>query len=371
MEPSKVYFVDFHSTPTMNMYKKLRLLLQKAGIQQIDFNNKFVAIKIHFGEPGNLSYIRPNYAMRVVKDIKNLGGKPFLTDSNTLYSGRRSDALNHLDSAYENGFSPLSTGCHVIIADGLNGLDYKEIEVNGDYCKTVKIGAAIANADVIVSMNHFKGHEQTGFGGTLKNLGMGSASVMGKKEMHSSSMPLIEKESCTGCGICVKSCRYNAISLNKEQKATINKDNCVGCGQCIAVCQFGAAQVNWNVSPDELNCRIAEYSKGALIGKSHFHINFIVDVSPDCDCWGFNDVAIIPNIGIAASFDPVALDHACANLVNQAPANDGSRLTAKGPHKPDCDKFKSIHPHTNWKSCLEHAEKIGLGTMNYELIKVD
>ncbi|MDR1718794.1 MAG: DUF362 domain-containing protein [Dysgonamonadaceae bacterium] len=352
------------------MYKKLRMLLQKAGMQQIDFNKKFIAIKIHFGEPGNLSYIRPNYAMQVVKEIKKLGGNPFLTDSNTLYSGRRSNALDHLDSAYENGFSPFSTGCHVVIADGLNGMDFREIDIAGEYCKSPKIGSAIADADVVISMNHFKGHEQTGFGGAMKNLGMGSGSIMGKKEMHSSSTPLIDKDNCTGCGVCIKSCRHGALSLDEDRKATINEALCVGCGQCIASCQFDAAQVDWNSTPDELNCRIAEYAKAVLKDKSHFHINFIMDVSPDCDCWTSNDIPIVQDIGIAASFDPVALDHACVDLVNQAPVIAGSPFATKAAHHQEVDKFKIVHPHTNWRSCLEHAEKIGVGVMDYELITV-
>ncbi len=369
MNSSKVYFTDFSANPGKNIFKKLSLLLQQAGMQHLDFNKKFVAIKIHFGEPGNMAYLRPNFAFRLVKEIKKLGGKPFLTDANTLYSGRRSNALDHLEAAYENGYSPFSTGCHVIIADGINGMDYREIEINGEYCKTAKIGSAIADADIVISMNHFKGHEQTGFGGALKNLGMGSACVMGKKEMHSSSTPNIETENCTGCSICVKSCRHDAIHLNKDKKAKINTAVCVGCGQCIAVCQFDAAQVDWSSTPDELNYKIAEYTKAVIQDKQHFHINFIVNVSPDCDCWGFNDVPIVPDIGMLASFDPVALDQASVDLVNKAPAIKGSRLGDKhNHHDHQGDKFHAVHPHTNWKSGLLHAEKIGVGTMKYELI---
>ncbi len=374
MVSSKVYFTDFSTTPNRNIFKKLSLLLQRAGMQEIDFNKKFVAIKIHFGEPGNMAYLRPNFAYRVVKDIKKLGGKPFLTDSNTLYSGRRSNALDHLDSAYENGFSPFSIGCHVIIADGLNGMDFREIEINGKYCKTAKIGTAIADADVIISMNHFKGHEQTGFGGALKNLGMGAGAVPGKMEMHSSSIPFIETENCTGCSLCVKSCRHTAVTLDANRKAVIDKLVCVGCGQCIAVCQFDAAQPDWSSSPDELCYKIAEYTQAVIKDKSHFHINFIIDVSPDCDCWGYSDVPIVPNIGILASFDPVALDQASVDLVNKAPIMKGSRLAEKvGEHQCEhCedDRFHTTHPHTDWKYTLRHAEEIGIGTRSYELITV-
>jgi uncharacterized Fe-S center protein len=367
MNTSKVFFTDFHTEPRLNIFKKMRQLIQTAGIQEIDFNKKFTAVKIHFGEPGNMAYLRPNYAFHVVKEIKKMGGKPFLTDTNTLYSGRRANALDHLDAAYENGYSPFSTGCHVIIADGVNGMDYREIAIDGgEYCKTAKIGTAIADADIIITLNHFKGHEQTGFGGALKNLGMGSASVMGKKELHSSSVPVVETENCTGCAVCVKSCRHEAITLNAQKKATINTSLCVGCGQCIAVCQYNAAQVDWDSSPDELNCRIAEYTQAVLKDKPHFHINFIMDVSPMCDCWGFNDVPIVPDIGIAASFDPVALDYACADLVNKAPVAENCCL----PNHRHSDKFKTLFPLTNWKSCLTHAEKMGIGKTKYELITV-
>lgn len=204
MNTSKVYFTNLRTPPSSNLLDKMERLVKRAGIANIDFKNQFVAIKIHFGEPGNLAYIRPNYAARLVSLLRELGAKPFLTDCNTLYSGRRSNAVDHLQSAMENGFNPMSAGCNVIIADGVKGTDYREIEIDGQYCKAPKIGAAIADADIIISMNHFKGHEQAGFGGALKNLGMGCASVGGKLELHCASQPRIDTEACKGCNICVK-----------------------------------------------------------------------------------------------------------------------------------------------------------------------
>ena len=191
MEKSTVYFTDLRTSPGNSLPQKMKKLVRKAGIGQIDFKDKFTAIKIHFGEPGNVAYIRHNYAAALVDILKELGAKVFLTDSNTLYSGGRSNAVDHLKAAMDNGFNPISAHADVIIADGLKGTDYKEIELNGEYCKAPKLGAAIADADIIISMNHFKGHEQTGFGGALKNLGMGSASVGGKLELHSSSQPRV------------------------------------------------------------------------------------------------------------------------------------------------------------------------------------
>ncbi|GHU56203.1 4Fe-4S ferredoxin [Bacteroidia bacterium] len=372
MSTSKVYFTNLRTTPSSNLLNKLERLVKRAGIETIDFKDQFVAVKIHFGEPGNLAYLRPNYAATLTTLLRNLGAKPFLTDSNTLYSGGRSNAVDHLESAMENGYNPISAKCNVIIADGVKGTDYREVPLNGEYCKAPKIGAAIVDADIVISMNHFKGHEQAGFGGALKNLGMGSASVGGKLELHSASQPVIDKDCCTGCRICVKYCAHDAIHIGSDKKAVIDYSKCVGCGQCVALCQYeGAVQGDADTS-ERLNYKIAEYAKAVLLDKPNFHINFIMNVSPECDCWNHNDAAIVPDLGILASFDPVALDQACADLVVKAPALGGSRLAEKHPHEHlnGEDKFKLIHPDTSWQAGLEHGEKIGLGTRKYELITV-
>jgi uncharacterized Fe-S center protein len=368
---SKVYFTDMRTRPGRNLPDKLEILVKKAGIEEIDFKDKFTAIKIHFGEPGNLAYIRANYARRLVKYLLTRQAKPFLTDSSTLYLGRRSNAIDHIESAFENGFNPLTVPCPVIIADGLKAIDYQEIPVHLNYCKTAKIGSAIAEADIIVSMNHFKGHEQAGFGGAMKNLGMGSASRMGKLELHSSSQPTVDQSLCTSCGQCVKYCASDAIHLNADKKAEIDYKKCVGCGQCVAVCQFDAAQPVWDNSVDVMNFKIAEYVVGVLKNKPNFHINFVIDVSPNCDCWNCNDAAIVPNLGIAASFDPVALDKACADLVTQSGANLNTALNVhKQGELQGTDKFKLIHPNTDWLAGLKYAETIGVGSLKYELITV-
>lgn len=367
---SKVYFTNLRTTPSSNLLKKLERLVKKAGIETIDFKNQFVAVKIHFGEPGNLAYIRPNYAAQLVKLLQSLGGKPFLTDSNTLYSGGRSNAVDHLHSAMVNGFNPIAVPCNVIIADGLKGTDYREVEINGEYCQSPKIGAAVVDADIVISMNHFKGHEQTGFGGALKNLGMGCASVGGKLELHSASQPTVDRENCTGCNVCVKHCAHDAIHLDTEKIAVIDYEKCVGCGQCVALCQYSAAVLGEGDTSERLNYKIAEYTQAVLLDKPHFHISFIMNVSPECDCWNHNDAAIIPDLGIAASFDPVALDQACADLVAKAPVLGGSKLGEDHPHEhlEGEDKFCLIHPDTNWQAGLAHAEKIGIGTRTYELV---
>lgn len=302
MEKAKVYYSDLRTSPTSNLLDKMERLLKRAGIEQLPLKDSFAAIKIHFGEPGNLAYLRPNYAARMATLLRSLGAKPFLTDCNTLYSGRRANAVDHLQSAMENGFNPISAQCQVIIGDGLKGTDYREIPLNGEYCPAPKIGTAIADADIV-----------------------------------------------------------------------INYTKCVGCGQCVALCQHDGAVMGAEDTSERLNYKIAEYALAVVMGKPHFHISFIMNVSPECDCWNHNDAAIVPDLGILASADPVALDKACADMVIQAPILHGNNCLATAHEHDDlcgCDKFHLMHPDTDWLAGLRHAEKIGLGTMEYELVKI-
>lgn len=368
MEKAKVYFTNLHTTYDENLTQKLARLITTAGIGDIDFEKKYAAIKIHFGEPGNLAFLRPNYAAAVVKVIQDLGGKVFLTDCNTLYVGGRKNALDHLDAAYTNGFSPFSTNCHILIGDGLKGTDEVLVPVEGgEYVKEAKIGRAIMDADVFISLTHFKGHEATGFGGTLKNIGMGCGSRGGKMEMHSAGKPYVYTENCIGCGRCVKICAHDAPVVT-DRKAFIYEEKCVGCGRCIGVCPTDAVIAASDESNDILNCKIAEYTKAVLQGRPHFHISIVVDVSPNCDCHGENDIPIVPNVGMFASFDPVALDQACADAVNRQPVMAGSQLD-KMP-KVHGDHFKDSAPATDWRVGIDHGIKIGLGTDQYELIEI-
>lgn len=371
---SKVYFTDMRALPGTNLQKKLERLMRRAGIETIDFQDKFAAIKIHFGEPGNLSYLRPNFAKTVADVVKSLGGKPFLTDCNTLYVGRRKNALDHLEAAYENGFSPFSTGCHVIIADGLKGTDEVEVPVEGgEYVKSAKIGRAIMDADVYIALSHFKGHESAGFGGAIKNTGMGCGSRAGKMEMHCAGKPTVNKDQCKSCHMCEKNCAHGAISFDENKKASIDHNRCVGCGRCLGACNFDAIYNGNYAANDELNCRMAEYSKAVVDGRPAFYINIVNQVSPYCDCHGENDTAIIPDVGMFASFDPVALDVACADACNKMPVIPGSLLDDHMHAEGACDHhdhFTNVSPNTNWKTCMEHAEKIGLGSAEYELITV-
>ena len=373
MQRSKVYFTNLRTKVGVSQLDKLEKLIRAAGIGEIDFDHKMVAIKIHFGEPGNLTYLRPNYAKRVADVIKSLGGIPFLTDCNTLYPGRRKNALEHIESAYENGFSPFSTGCQVIIADGLKGDDDVEVPVRGgEYVKEAKIGRAVMDADIVVSLNHFKGHEMTGFGGAIKNIGMGCGSRRGKMEQHADGKPEVDQDLCVGCRFCAKQCAQSAISY-PENKAVLDHDKCVGCGRCIAACPFDAIYSPQDSAAEMLNRKMAEYAKAVVDGRPQFHISLVIDISPYCDCHGENDLAILPDVGMFASFDPVALDQACADACLRQKPIPGSALDEQ-MHAPGfCDHhdhFINSMPETDWKVCLAHCEKMGVGTRSYELIEV-
>ena len=373
MEKSKVYFTDFRTRVGVSLTEKLQRLIKKAGMTDIDMDGKFVAIKMHFGELGNLSYLRPNYAKAVADVVKECGGKPFLTDCNTLYPGSRKNALEHLDCANINGFNTITTGCQIIIGDGLRGTDDITVPVrNGEYCKEAYIGRAVMDADIFISLTHFKGHESTGFGGAIKNIGMGCGSRAGKMQQHNSGKPIVHDDLCRGCRRCAKECGSDAITY-ENGKAVINQDICKGCGRCIGACAFDAIEnQNWNAN-EILGRKMAEYSQAVCGGRPTFHISLVRDISPNCDCHGENDAPILPDVGIFASFDPVALDQACVDACLHATPMPNSQLSDNlaDPHwHHHHDNFLDSNPNVRWKETLEHAEKIGLGTREYELIQM-
>ena len=376
MEQAKVYYTDFRTIPFGDgLPSKLKALIKKAGIGQIDMDGKFVAIKMHFGELGNVSYLRPNYAKAVVDVVKALGGKPFLTDCNTMYPGSRKNALEHLECAWENGFTPLSVGCPILIGDGLKGTDDVAVPVEGgEYVKEARIGRAVMDADVFISLTHFKGHEMTGFGGAIKNIGMGCGSRAGKKEQHCSGKPHVEDEACRGCRRCERECANGGLVFDfQRRKMTVNQDKCVGCGRCLGACNFDAIRFTNDNASTDLNCRMAEYAKAVVDGRPQFHISLVVDVSPNCDCHCENDAPILPDLGMFASTDPVALDQACVDACMAAAPMAGSQL-ADNLAWPDFqdlgDPFRNSTPESEWRSCLSHGEKIGLGTRSYKLIRM-
>ena len=373
MAGSKVFYTDFRAKLGEGLPTKLKRLMHAAGIEQIDMENKFVAIKMHFGEMGNLSFLRPNYAKAVADVVKELGGNPFLTDCNTLYPGSRKNALEHLYCAWENGFTPLTVGCPVLIGDGLKGTDDIEVPVNGgEYIEKAKIGHAIMDADVFISLTHFKGHETTGFGGAIKNIGMGCGSRAGKKDQNANGQPVISAEDCRGCKRCMRECANQGLVYNESiRKMTVDTVHCVGCGRCIGACNFDAISFRDNAATKELNCRMAEYTKAVVDGRPNFHISLVLDVSPNCDCHPENDAPILPNIGMFASFDPLALDQACVDACLKAVPLPNSQLSDNYQHADFCDHhdhFENTTPNSEYKTCLAHAEKIGLGSREYELI---
>lgn len=373
MERSKVYFTDFRTANGVGLPEKLKKLCRMAGLQTMDLDNKFVAIKIHFGELGNIAYLRPNYAKAVADLVKEAGGMPFLTDCNTLYPGSRKNALEHLDCAQENGFNETTTGCHVIIGDGLRGTDDVIVPIEGgEYCKEAYIGRAVMDADVFISLNHFKGHECTGFGGALKNIGMGCGSRAGKMHQHNQGKPVVNAELCKNCKRCAKECGSNAICYDSGV-AVIDHDKCKGCGRCLGACSFDAIYNPFGNANEVLGCKIAEYTKAVIDGRQNFHVSLIVDVSPNCDCHSENDAPILLILVCLLHFDPVALDQACVDACLAADPMPNSQLS-DNIRKPGWEKqedhFKNSNPNVRWRETLEHAEKLGIGTREYELIKM-
>ncbi len=366
---SAVYFADLRTGAKENLFHKIGRLMQLCGLEQCIAPGELVAVKLHFGERGNHSFIRPVFLRRVVDELHGRGAFPFLTDSSTLYPGERKEAVSALRCAIENGFAYATVNAPLVMLDGLRGHTTVEVPVPGELLQKVSIGAAIVEADALVTVSHFKCHELTGFGGALKNLGMGCASREGKMQQHSTVGPTVFPKRCTACGRCVTSCAHDAISF-PSGTAVIDEERCVGCAHCVTACPEKAINIQWNEASDLVMKKMAEYALGALAGKrgKTLHINFITQVSPACDCYGYSDAPIVNDIGVCASVDPVALDQACADLVNGARGNNDTAL--RSGFDPGGDKFRGVHPNIHWEVQLEHGEKIGLGTRSYELIKI-
>jgi uncharacterized Fe-S center protein len=352
-KPSTVWFTDLSSRPGNSLLDKTGALLRAAGIAGRIPPKALTAVKLHFGEKGNTAFIRPIFIRRIVEEIQTVGGKPFLTDTNTLYVGSRGNAVDHLGTAITNGFAWAVAGAPLVIADGLRGESLVRVPVNGMHCREVAIGAEIARADAMVVVSHFKGHELSGFGGALKNLGMGCASRSGKLVQHSTVGPAVNPSRCTGCGACIAHCPSGAIRV-EGAKAVISAKDCIGCADCIVVCPEKTIHVDWNEASPLVQRKMVDHALGAVAGKgsSLLFVTFVTQISPCCDCYGFNDRPIAPDVGILASADPVALDQACADLVIRSAGRD---------------PFRETHPAVDWTVQLSYAEEVGLGTRSYEL----
>jgi len=372
-----VYFADL-GAGGKTILDKLSILLDRTDLKGKIREKDFVAIKLHFGEKGNTAFVRPIFLRRVVDRVKGYKGKPFLTDTNTLYRGMRQEAISHLITAYQHGFVYSVVDAPVLIADGLRGNSAVHVRIDKPLFKTVSIARDIHMADVLIGVTHFKGHELTGFGGTLKNLGMGCASREGKLSEHSNISPQVKEKACNGCKRCLTTCAYDAILMKslergvekKSMVASIDPKKCVGCGECILTCPTGAVQIQWNETIPLFQKKMVEYAYGAVHSKKGkaLYLNFLTQISPACDCYGYSDTPIVNDVGILASEDAVAVDQASVDLVNQQSGNQASKLP-KNWEKGE-DKFRALYPEVDWSIQLSYAEEIGLGTRNYELIKI-
>jgi len=367
--PSEVLAMDLRASLQENLYAKLDRLLDGAGFDEIIKERHLVAIKLHFGEKGNTAYIPPTYLRHLVNRVQNLGGKPFLTDTNTLYVGSRTNSVDHLTTAIQNGFAYAVAGAPLTIADGLRGNAEVAVPVNLPIYDEVYLGGDVVQADALVSAAHFKGHELSGFGGTIKNLGMGCASRRGKLAQHCEISPEFNAKKCIGCGECVAHCPTEAIELVKK-KAVKDSEKCIGCGECVAVCPEEAVSIPWDSDTARFQKKMVEYTVGVLKGKENrtFCLSFVSRVTPQCDCYGYSDVPLVKDVGILASRDPVAIDQASVDLVNAQPALADCCLEKnKGPGE---DKFRGVYPHIDWSIQLGYAEELGLGSREYKLTYV-
>ena len=366
---SKVYFVNLRSrSPRDNKISKIRKLYEAAGFDDFVDKNDLTAIKLHFGERGNDSYINPVFVRQVVDKLKAKGAKPFLTDTNTLYSGSRHNAVDHLVTALEHGFDFSVTGAPLIIADGLRSQNIEEVVINKKHFQTVKLAKDIVSANSMIVMSHFKGHEMAGFGGAIKNMAMGGAPAVGKKEQHAVSI-VVDPEKCIGCGKCKPVCPEEAISL-VAKKSVINPEKCIGCGECMTVCPVKAIGMNWGSEAASFMERMTEYAYGVVqsIPGRIGYMNFLTNITPDCDCVPWSDAPIVPDIGFLASTDPVAIDQASYDLVNKQIGLTSSLLTQG--YAAGEEKFNHLHPGTEGVIQLQYGEKIGMGSRAYTLIEL-
>jgi hypothetical protein len=366
---AKVWFVSSEAGRSgESVQAKVLRLLDEAGFKAIIPENGLVAVKTHFGEEGCDSFVSPLYIRQVVSKVKEAGGIPFLTDSNTLYPGERHNAVTHLALAIRHGFGSEVTGAPVIIADGLRSKNERIVPTPGVHLKETFIASGIAEADALVVVSHLKGHSMAGFGGAVKNLAMGCASAAGKHDQHRNFPAVVTSEECEGCGGCISVCPEKAITF--DGAAVVDPDSCIGCWNCIEVCPSGAIHFDYAGDAKRFSEFLAEYALGAasLFSGRQFYINVLLRITPDCDCVPFSDRSIVPDIGILASTDPVAIDAASLDLVDGQHGHTDSRL--KAHFCSGEDKFAGVWPEVPIRTQIRHGERIGLGKSEYELIRI-
>ncbi|MDD2679701.1 MAG: DUF362 domain-containing protein [Candidatus Omnitrophica bacterium] len=354
---SRVYFVKVNiSDPIAAVQDKLLRLLDKSNLFAFIKPFDSVAVKLHFGEEGNTGFVRPEYLKVICDKVKEKAALPFLSDTNTLYKGSLTNSKDHLKLAYQHGFTPAKVGAEVMIPDDQDQAQVREVNINQEFIQNAKVLSVYLEAQALVGVAHFKGHIMTGFGGALKNIGMGSATRKGKLEQHSNVAPVIYQENCVGCGACVEACPVQAISM-KDKKSHIDNAKCIGCATCIAACNYLAIDVSWDSGGDVIQEKMVEYAKAILDSKKKksAFLNFGIKITQECDCLAKDDPRIVPDIGIFASTDPVSLDKACLDAVNKAAQKD---------------IFRELHPKRDGNKQLTHAANLGLGSLEYDLIVV-
>ena len=338
---SKVYFVKDSESDYNQLGKNALDLLKKIVLETGYRFEKEIPIKVHFGEKGNKTFIPAKCYDEIINYLKENGVSPSYIETNVLYRGSRTTAEDHIETAKSHGFTQLP----IIIADGEIGTEYDEVEINKDFFNKCKIGKGYSKYRQIIVTSHFKGHIAAGFGSAIKQLAMGFAARSGKLEQHTDISPIVEAEKCISCGICVEKCDFDAIDI--VDSAEIDANICTGCAGCIAVCPQSAIRNSWSGS--NFYEKLSEYAYGASKDKDIIYISFVHNITRECDCVGSAMKPITDNIGVLAGKDPVALDTACLDLVQKT---SGEKLFDKG------------------RIFLRHAEKIGLGTMKYELIEI-
>jgi len=344
------------SDPADVLAAKAKRVYLATGLNERIAEGDFAALKMHFGEVGNTGYIKPQWLTGLIWEVRQRTKHAFLTDSNTLYVGNRSNSIDHLRLAWSHGFTPETTGLPVIIADGLIGRDKQEPKSAQARTASSKIASAILDSDALICLTHVTGHVQTGLGAAIKNTGMGCASRAGKLEQHSVTHPRVNAKQCRNCSVCMSFCPEAAI-VQAEGHVVIDPARCIGCGECLVVCKFGAIKMKWDEDSLRLQEKMAEYAHRVAThfkGKTVF-VNFLIQVTKDCDCMAKNQKGITEDIGILASLDPVAVDQATADLLV---AGGGGRDPLRAGYDID------------WSGQLAHGEKIGLGSRTYSLVEI-
>lgn len=370
---STVYFLNQRAWRKGTFEARFKKLLTTAGLAEAMAPGELVAVKLHFGESGVTAFVPPLKLKPLLETLRAAGGKPFLTDTATLYAGSRGNAVNHAVLAASHGFDPNLLGAPVIMADGLRSTNEAVVQVAGKHFQEAYVAGDIVAADRLVTVSHFKGHELAGFGGALKNVAMGCATRRGKMQQHGILAPAVFPDKCTGCGSCLEVCAPRALRLEEQdgkRRIAVDTARCVGCGSCFHVCGFGGVEIDWRTDVGAFLERMMEYAAAVLVGRARpsLHVSFVTAVSPECDCMGFSDAPLCPDLGVLASWDPLALDQACLDLVNAAPPLYPSKLPAG--LQPGQDKFRAVHPHVPEGYGLDYAASLGLGTREYQLKEI-